>query len=672
MNTIDVNYAGKLFKEKKHSDFMKYCLSFEKIEDGDTLDSMAICYRDGKGVEKDLDKAISCFEKAIKNGYIPAASRLAKLYRNEASKKDLQKAIYWNELAAETGDSSAMFNLGYIYRNEKSVMNLAKAVDWYTKAAEKGDAGAMYNLGRLYRNEESFKNIDKAIEWYTKASEHGDVDATYNLGNIYRREQSVRDIHKSIEWHEKAIALGSTDSMLAIAIIYSADEEVKDIGKCIHYYEKGYEHGSTSCMFNLAWVYHYVDSVKDLAKAEYWYGVSGDNGHNRGKYWYAKLALQNKTAQNIEKAYRFLSESALEDVSGALNLLTEESEKGVDVAQFYLGRYYMEKTDIENHEQIALKWYKKSALQGYIPAQNILLINQSAFTSQTVKEIKVETSVIAETTASNSKKLDNITNSLVSMNEKIAEIRKQAFTGNPNTEDGEISSALEKSANIIINTVEDGPCDKINRQTERLISLFGKQTWEKLLPESRKSLVSSAVLLKECEDMPPDFDYSGICITAIVALEKELKRIFSDNYLNFLKARKKTEEWPNILQDEKYYFSLGKMGTLFGYDKENLEAKNNYYSRKMDEYLRTIVKKEYNFKPLSAFVGSNNPYCFVARCLSINELYRCKAAHSGNVSYDDAVDCCYEIYGEASAHIDAKKHSAEIISLLRELYSILK
>ena len=218
------------------------------------------------------------------------------------------------------------------------------------------------------------------------------------------------------------------------------------------------------------------------------------------------------------------------------------------------------------------------------------------------------------------------------------------------------------------------PADKLNEQTEHLIYLFGETTWERLLPETQQSLISSAYLLKECENMPPDFDYSGICITAVVALEKELKRVFSDNYIEYLKEvrKDKDDELPYLFQNKNYFFSLGKMAQLFGYDVENAETKNDFYARRMEEYLKTIVKKIYSYDPMLAFIDVDDPNCFILRCLAINKSYRCKAAHCGNVSYNEAIDCCYEIYGEATAHIEAKKHSAEIISLLRDLYSKLK
>lgn len=599
MDGIDISRASELYRSKDYAGFMKYCLSFDKIEDGDTLDSMGICYRDGKGVTKNIEKAIECFEQAVTFGYAQSANRIGVLFRGS----DLEKAIYWYKIAADNNVSESMYNLAKIYRYEDAVKDINKAIGWYEKAAEKGDTDAMYALGRYYKYEAKPIDIELSTMWYEEAGKHGDSEAWVSLGNTYKNVESVRD--------------------------YS---------EALHYYK-----------------------------------LAADKGNVDGKYYYAKLAIQEKITDEVVFQYLFeCAVSGNSDVEDAISLLKDKAESGSSVAQFYLGRYYTEKTDIENHEQTAYEWYKKSAMQGYVPAQNIILINQSENTNQTVKEIKDDTSTIVETTAENSRKLDAITNTLMSMNEKIANIRATSFTGNADTEDDEIGSALEKSAAVINSTVHDSPADKLNKHTEHLIYLFGEQTWERLLPETQKSLISSAYLLKECEGMPPDFDYSGICITAVVALEKELRRVFSDNYIEYLRETRDEDRIPDLFKNDNYFFSLGKLAQIFGYNTKTEELRYDFYARAMEEYLKTIVKKVYSYEPLWAFIEKDDPQCFIMRCLTINKSYRCKAAHCGNVSYDDAVDCCYEVYGESSAHIDAKRQSAEIISLLRDLYSKLK
>ena len=604
MDGIDISRASELYRSKDYAGFMKYCLSFDEIEDGDTLDSMGICYRDGKGATKDINKAIFYFENAVSHKCLDAAVRLGSMYRTNSSVKNIEKAIYWNKLAADQGNAFGMFNLAIIYRREDSVKDMKKALGWYEKAAENGIPDAMYFLG-----------------WW------------------YKYEAEPIDIELSMYWYEEASNRGYTDAMVGLGSTYASVESVKDTSKALHYYK-----------------------------------LAASKSNMDGKFYYAKLSLQEKIYDDI--VFQYLYETAVTKKPYAKDAASKLKYQALignfAAAQFYLGKYYMCQTDIEGHKETALEFYRMAAMKAYVPAQNMLLIIQSENTYKAVQEIKTDTSVIVETTADNSRKLDAITNSLMSMNEKIANIRATSFTGNADTEDNEIGSALEKSAAVINSTVKESPADKLNKEAEHLIYLFGKQTWERLLPETQQSLISSAYLLKECEGMPPDFDYSGICITAVVALEKELRRVFSDNYIKYLKETRDEDRIPDLFKNDNYFFSLGKMAQLFGYKADTDEVRYDFYARAMEGYLKTIVKKLYSYDPLLAFIETDDPNCFVRRCLTINKTYRCKAAHCGNVSYDDAMDCCYEIYGEASAHIDAKRQSAEIISLLRDLFSKLK
>ncbi len=545
------------------------------------------------------------------------------------TEKNLEKAIFYFKASAEKGYAPAANSLGVIYRTETVPADLDAAIYWYTYAIEKGDKNAMYNLALIYHKEASKKDLDLAVTWYKKAAEAGDSDAMYSLGRIYKYD--VVDIALSTKWYEKAAEKGDSDAMHSL--------------------------GNT---------YKRIESVKDPDKALYWYERSAKKGNIDGKYDYASLVFELQLSDKYEEAYAWLLEAAVDNREDSLELLTSLAEKGSAMAQFFMGRYYT----LKNDAALALKWYRESASQGYVPAQNIILINYSERTASTVDEIKVETGFIKETTVSNSKKLDTLVDNLTSINDKLSEIRNTAFTGNAETEDQEISTAIKKSADVINNVVSESPAEKVQKQKDALIKVFGLEVWNRLMPESQKSLVSSAVLLKDCQGMPADFDYTGICITAIVALEQELKQIFSDNYLSFLE--KNNMEIPNIFTEKNYFFSLGKLDRLFGYNKKHQIIKNDFNTDSMATYLKEIVKPQYIKRPIYAFVQNKNAGCIIARCLAINDKYRCQAAHSGNISYTDAVDCCFEIYGESKALYDAKQNSAEIINILRELFLILK
>ena len=642
---MDKNYAKSLFDKKDYVAFIEYCLSFEQIDDSEILRKVAKCFRKGDGVAKDLHKAITFYEKAVEKGSTSAMQSLAIIYTDEAEVRAVDKAIELYKKASNLGDASCMYNLGYLYVHREEGPDYEKAAEWYEKAASKGHVKAMYNLAHLCKNrEDGNRDIAKAILWYERAANEGHVKAMAELGYTYKHEKEVMDIHKSVVWNEKAATSGHVIAMRNQGNTYRDRAEVRDYNKAL-----------------------------------YWYKCAARKGDLDAKFSFAKLAIEEYVTEETDCAYQFLMDCAMADMQKAVELLMQKAQDGSSVAQFYLGSYYTSKSEHENHVQKAEEWYRKSALQGYLPAQNIILIHHSAFTSETVQKIKVETGAIAETTANNSKKLDTLVGSLLVMNEKLAAIRQQAFTGNAETEESEINLALQQSAEVVNRTIQESPAERVAGQKDALKRLFGEEIWGRLLPESQKSLISSAILLKECENMPPEFDYSGICITAIVALEQELKRVFSDNYIVYLQQNMASaDDMPRIFDNlnDGYYFSLGQLAPMFGYWKDRQQDeyifRYNYNAKKMESYLRTVVKKQYANRPLDPFVKKDASDCFVRRCIAINRQYRYKAAHRGNVSYDDALDCCYEIYGESSAHVEAKKQSVEIISLLRELFSILK
>ena len=152
--------------------------------------SLALCYQSGKGVEKNLEKAVYWCNKAAEQGYSQAQHSLAACYHNGTGvNQDLQKAVYWYTKAAEQGNSYAQTNLGVCYDSGTGVSkDLQKAVYWFTKAAEQGIDKAQFNLGLAYRHGEGVKqDFEKAVYWYTKAAEQGNADAKTNLQALLKK-----------------------------------------------------------------------------------------------------------------------------------------------------------------------------------------------------------------------------------------------------------------------------------------------------------------------------------------------------------------------------------------------------------------------------------------------------------------------------------------------------
>jgi len=125
---------------------------------------------------EDYTGAFTVFSRLAKAGNAEAQYNLAMLYRTgKGVKKDLNASFRWFQQAAEQGVSDAQYYLAYMYDNGETVeKNLPKAFEWYRKAAEQGQGLAQINLGVIYADGIGVpQNIEKAYLWFHAAAAQG-------------------------------------------------------------------------------------------------------------------------------------------------------------------------------------------------------------------------------------------------------------------------------------------------------------------------------------------------------------------------------------------------------------------------------------------------------------------------------------------------------------------
>jgi len=203
-----VSMADNLIKGSEGDIERAICIYTYHATNGDTtaMGRLARAYRDGKGVEKNLDLAIEWMTKAKEKNLKWTRLELADLLIKRGIETDQNKAYaLCSELAGE-GHAGAMGRLGRMYRDGKGVeKNLDLAIEWMRIAAEtrpvknelmdmlwmrgnpedytemrdvaltavkEEDAGAMGRLGRMYRDGKGVeKDVNKAIDWMRIAAE---------------------------------------------------------------------------------------------------------------------------------------------------------------------------------------------------------------------------------------------------------------------------------------------------------------------------------------------------------------------------------------------------------------------------------------------------------------------------------------------------------------------
>jgi TPR repeat protein len=199
----------------------------KKAEAGDAeaQAKLGLMYATGKGVPKDVAKAVEWFQKAAALGNSDAQNNLGVSYANGYGvPKDAAKAVEWYQKAAAQGNPNAQAKLGSMYDTGEGVpKDAAKAVEWFQKAAALGNSDAQLILGIMYDNGDGVpKDGAKAVEWYQKAAAQGNDGAQFNLGSMYFKGDGVpMDIAKAMEWFQKAAAQGSVRAQVILGMMYS-------------------------------------------------------------------------------------------------------------------------------------------------------------------------------------------------------------------------------------------------------------------------------------------------------------------------------------------------------------------------------------------------------------------------------------------------------------------
>ena len=177
-------------------------------------------YKEGRGVQKDLNQAFYWFMKAAEQGHFQAQNEVGICYgKGHGVAKSDSNAVNWYYRSAMQGYSWGEYNLGYNYINGKGVSkDSKKGVEWYIKAASQKNLWAMNNLGLCYRDGNgTSKDMERAFALFEDAAWKNYRNAQYNLGRCYENGWGTpRNVAKAIEWYSKAANQGHTKSKEAL------------------------------------------------------------------------------------------------------------------------------------------------------------------------------------------------------------------------------------------------------------------------------------------------------------------------------------------------------------------------------------------------------------------------------------------------------------------------
>ncbi|KAL9657107.1 hypothetical protein ABK040_002733 [Willaertia magna] len=263
---------------------------------------LALLYKHGKGVKKDLEKAKELYLQCCEKNYPRSVYDMGFFTFDESicgkGNRDMTTTMEWWTRSAELGYKKAQYNVGYAHYLGKDVQkDWKKAEEWLLKSSEQGYISATYYLCLMYEDgseEDGFeKNYDKAYEYLLKLVELNHPAALYTLGALYKREYSENYVNLF------DVLLGERDMLIGK---HAVDKPPYDLSKAYEYLLKGAEAGHSAAQFELAEMYfesifverntreglHWLEEAadQDYAPAQYNLGMilyDGDDGIEQNK-----------------------------------------------------------------------------------------------------------------------------------------------------------------------------------------------------------------------------------------------------------------------------------------------------------------------------------------------------------------------------------------------------
>ena len=180
--------------------------SYTRAAEGGYPDSqweMGQRYLRGKGVEKDLEKAVALLSAAAA-GDADRLSDLALLYHNgEFLPKDMAAARLWYERAVAAGDGFSANELGRFYAHgwAHTPVDPVRAQSLYRLAANRGSWWGKFNLAMsLLTPEATEAELAEGRFWLLEAGYEGHEDAVASLLQFYRTGEFGFPIDHEKNW----------------------------------------------------------------------------------------------------------------------------------------------------------------------------------------------------------------------------------------------------------------------------------------------------------------------------------------------------------------------------------------------------------------------------------------------------------------------------------------
>ena len=256
---------------------------------------LALCYANGKGVEKNSERAFDWHKKTAKQGYMSAQLAMGLYYLLGVDKQQTEKLI--NKWVMKQGkeksvDSTLDLAVTLAIDEKFTKANDKLAFIWFKKAADKHHAESSYWLGQCYQNGWGTEENDTlAFECFKKSAEQEFEVAYYDLALCYQKGKGIEQSDEiAIEWCKKASEQDVSEAQYWLACHYFEDNKGEQNNEvAFSWLRKAANGGHDEAVIDLAGCYEDgVGTDKNNEKAYKCYERASIKDHSESQYWLAR------------------------------------------------------------------------------------------------------------------------------------------------------------------------------------------------------------------------------------------------------------------------------------------------------------------------------------------------------------------------------------------------
>ena len=331
----------------------------QKANEGDAQAQfdLALCYANGKDIEKNEELAFDWLKKAAEQGWDDAEIRLANSYAQGLGvEKSEVNAFKWYAKAAAKGDSESLALINECFNNEVVVKKNYKPYFW-----KNNEESRQNRIDEKYWLSEEFLNLSNqekiallAYHWVYKSAQRGCVESQFRLAEYYFNTQS-HSLSGTMYWYEMAAGNGHIQAKKFLAWDYYCE-----LRKLV----------SESNDDNDQTIYEYARKAAELGLPEtqyifalmFWNGDYAEQSDKSAFEWFKKSAEQNFSEAQYRLACCYQEGVGVDQNDGlAFEWFKKAAEQGFSKAYSHLGIMYGEGRGVESNDELAFKYFQLAA-----------------------------------------------------------------------------------------------------------------------------------------------------------------------------------------------------------------------------------------------------------------------------------------------------------------------